>query len=47
VFNLKTYPAEQTNQAQSNLKKSGEMKAAMKEIVGNRCNFDTKELKLE
>lgn len=47
LFNLKTDPAEQKNLAQSNAKKLAEMKAAMKEIVGNRYNFDTKELKLE
>lgn len=47
LFNLKTDSAEQKNLAQSNPKKLAEMKAAMKEIVGNRYNFDTKELKLE
>lgn len=47
LFNLKSDPAEQTNLAQSNPRKLEEMKAAMKQIVGSRYNFEAKELKLE
>lgn len=47
LFNLKSDPAEQQNLAQSNPKKLEEMKTSMKQIVGNRYNFDAKALKLE
>ena len=47
LFNLKTDPAQQKNLAEGNPAKLAEMKEGMKQIVGNRYNFDTKELKLE